>query len=79
MSNIWGYNEYMGHHWDSFFRFNPREAKKAENQVWNSFVAFTHRIGLRSFKFTPQYYDPSLCRCKICQEVGQPWRENINN
>jgi hypothetical protein len=48
----------MGHHWDSFFRFNPREAKRAERQVWNAFVSFTHRIGLMSFKFSPLHYDP---------------------
>lgn len=48
----------MGHHWDAFFRFNPREAKRAEDKVWNAFVSFTHRIGLTSFKFTPSHYDP---------------------
>jgi hypothetical protein len=48
----------MGHHWDSYFRFNPRDAKRAEDKVWNTFVVITHMIGLRSFKFTPTYYDP---------------------
>lgn len=48
----------MGHHWSNGFRFNPVEYMKGERQLWNSFVSFTHRIGLTSFKFTPPNYDP---------------------
>jgi hypothetical protein len=48
----------MGHHWTNGFRFNPKEYKEGETKVWNTFVVITHRIGLTSFKFTPDYYDP---------------------
>jgi hypothetical protein len=47
----------MGH-FGKAFKFNPTAYKRSEDKVWNTFVVITHMIGLKSFKFTPTYYDP---------------------
>ena len=45
----------MTRHFEKSFRFNPRGYMKSETKVWNAFVAFTHKIGLKSFQFSPPY------------------------
>ena len=55
---IWVYNIYMTprQHFANLRQSDPVAYRKGSDQVWNTFVSVTHKIGLSSFfSFTPDF------------------------
>jgi hypothetical protein len=66
-------------HFAAYAKRNPKDYQAFSDNMWNSFVAVTHAIGLSPFfSFTPEFLD-GLDAEKIGKQLGNVYNQTMTD